>query len=300
MAATANTPFYNSFLQIGSAFYPVYPNSVQLMCPLNYVLPPILGNFWQWNYYEGLRQPMCECQLAIRDKSTEVFSTTFLNYFMARTTDVSNDTVAISGGVYLWNGRRGFKMVTGVKGDSFSLGASAGGALQFTARFIGTDFLPFSGGEAAAAPTLFTGWDKTNLLSWANLTFPSGALASDVWNFNTSYSNNHSPNLGMNGTTFVSAQNAGSPSAGMSLLVQAATTPDLLPTAANGTFPPPATPTSLAATVTGANVTRVFTLSNPIVNNPNDLAIGAPRVMQPYQFVCPGGDGNSIPPMIIT
>lgn len=299
MAATAQTPFFKSWVEIGGVMYPAYPGSLRMICPVGYVVPPIIANYWQWTYGVGLRVPVMEAQLCVQDIAASCFSTTFLNFFMTRSGDAAFDTPAIAGGIRMWNGRRGFKMVTGVKADSFTLGSSAGEPLRFTVRFTGTDYAAFSGGEATAAPGLLPNWTRDNMLTFSAVTW-GGPLDDAVWNWNLSYSNQHTPDLSHNGTPFATAQNAGSPSAGLSLLVQAATLPEIVLPNGNGSFPPPVTPSTLQVVTAGAVVNRTWTLSNPVIQNPQDVVVQAPRNMNEFNLMCLGGDGNTIGPLVIT
>lgn len=297
--APPQTPFYKSWLKIGGIFLPAYPNSVRFSCPKNYQIPPIIGNYWQWNFQEGLRMPVVEVRLAVRAKANEVLSSTFLNYWLVRSGVIEDDTVAISGGIELFNGRRGIKMLTGVKADSFTIGSTVGQLVTFTARFVGTNFVKMTTLELTAAQTAFPGWNKDCLTSFQHIQFDE-PLANSVQNFTLSYSNNHDPNPTHTGTAFVAGQNAGMRTAGMSLVTPAERTPELVLPAGNGECPPPVTPSTIAFTIAHDALTRRFELVNPINNDPDSIEIVAPRNIQQFNLTALGADGTTLPPLVIT
>lgn len=290
MSSAPQTQFYKSLLVIGTRVYPALPGC-RMSMPLNYDVPPIIGNYWQWNYGPGLVSPTVEVQLVMRDTANECFDLSFFQMFLTRSNDAAHDTAVISGGITFWNGRRGFTL-NGAKADSFSIGSGANQSVTLSCRFVGTSLTPVS-----TAPA-FTGFSNATELRFPNVSFAE-PFANAVWNFNMSFANNHNPDLSMNGTAFATAMNAGMQTAGFSCLMQAYHTPATLGIA-NGTYPAPATPTPIAVSITCTTGTRVFTLANPIINNPNDLMAQAPRNMNEYSFICLGADGIVNGPLAVT
>lgn len=294
--SVAVTQFYKGIVLIGGAQYPALPTAA-FACPKNFIIPPTIGNYWQWNFAEGFQQPSVDLVLMCRDKGAtgafaEVLSTTFLNYWFTRSSDAAHDTTQISGGVKFWNGRSGFTL-GGAKAESFSLSASKGQVLQFTARFL------FNSITTLGSAPSFTAWDNSAPLTGKNVTLTDSTgggslLANSVWNVGLSFANNSTPDMAMDGTNLPADNNAGMQTAGLNLQVQAATTtvPDNNPAVS--------TPVTIGIVITGANGTRTFTLNNPINQTALNHEIPTGRVMRQHSYVCLGGDGQTTAPISIS
>jgi hypothetical protein len=287
---SAVTQFYKAICNIGGNQYPVLPTA-QFTMPKNFIIPPVIGNYWQWNFAEGFQQPSVDLVFLCRDKGSlgslsEVLSTTFLNYWLTRTSDAAHDTTAIGSGVAFWDGRSGFTL-GGAKAESFTLSGAKGQLLQFTGRFLFNSITPLG-----AAPS-FTAWDNSAPLIGKNVTF-DGNFANEAWNFGLSFANNHTPDMSMDGTNLPTDNNAGLMTAGLNVTAQAAllTFPD--------NNPVPGSLTAINITITGANGTRVFTINNPINQTPNNRAVPLGRVMRQHSYVAIGGNGQTTPPLSIS
>ena len=272
-----NTPYYKGILQIGGLNIPCYPGA-SFAVPKNWQVPQVIGNYWAYHYTSGFQSPVVELQLVVRDVTTECLSTTFLNYFLLRGqgvvgTDsndpISDDTTPIAGGINFWNGRQGFNM-TGVKADSFSLSCGKGEQIRMTARFAGTGMTVLS-----AAPT-FTKWTSDPILNYKAVNF-TGSLANIVWNWNTSYSNNHTPDMSLNNSDFPAAHNAGTRVAMLDYMLQASSAQ-------------PADLTGIGITIAGATLTRNLNFASILDGNPSDLTVSAPRSMRRHQLQILGTD----------
>jgi hypothetical protein len=283
---TSQTPYFQAVAKIGSLIIPCAPGA-NLMCPKNLQLPPIIGNAYQWNVGEGLQSPTVDLDLIVRDVADEALGSTLMTLFFGRTnpaTDVAFDTDSTT--VTFWDGRTGFTM-TGAKFEAFTLSCSMGQDIRLTARFVGT------GITAIDSPMSLIDWSNANVLRFPHLTIAdqtgatgtagtptsSGYLAGRAWSVNLSCANNHTPNLGLNGTVFPTDMNAGSPTAGASVTLQAA----------DG---PPLEGVPIVVTVGGSNITRHFSINNPLHNTDQNRQIGAPRVMRTYQLICRGLAGR--------
>lgn len=168
---SAFTPFYRGFILVGNAPVPVLPNA-SFSCPQNWALPPTVGNMWQYDYGQGLRQPVIDISLVVRDNysvatgSTEALAASFFANFLTRTPDNSYDsiyigagggppppigaapggsygTLDVTDGITFWDGASGFQM-TGAKAASFTISTSKGDDLRFTCRFMGTGIHPIA------------------------------------------------------------------------------------------------------------------------------------------------------------
>jgi hypothetical protein len=277
----APVQWFEAAIQISSSslFIPCYQGAT-LMMPVNWQAPQIMGNRWIFNKVQGLTQPLIEMNLALRDKSNEALSLTFLNYFMTRSNDVSFNTGYIPGGITFWDGVDSW-LIENAKAESFTLQVSKGELISMTVRFVATTMV-------STSPLVNTSMDDTNLLNFANCDFPTpSAYEGEVWTFSSSFTNNHRPKLALDMTRFPNAQNAGSPAAGAQIRVQ-------------GNFGIPPDGQAMPFTIQGANVTRVFTITNPFCQNPDDRNTAAPEIMRNYSFLCTGADARTTGPMVIT
>lgn len=282
--ATQQTQFYKAGLKIGAVTYPALPG-MRISVPKNFAVPPIIGNYWQLNYVEGMRQPMVECNLVARDVAGEVASAALFDLFHTRTADVAHDTVPIPGGISFWDGTSGW-LLNGAKADSYTISASKGEDIAISMRFVGTTI-------AALGAAINPGWSSNPPLRFQNLVF-GNQLADIPWMFSLSFSNNHHPDMSLNGSVFPAACNAGMMTAGLNVRVQAQ---DVVP---NGG------PTSIAIighgtsqdTPNGATY-LTFTLPNIALSTPDDKQVEVPRVMRAYQYICLGGDSQATPPLSV-
>jgi len=303
MPPTPQVTFYKTGLKIGNAFYPCLPNSTELICPRNFAIPPIIGNFWQLNYADGLRQPVVNTQIVIRSNTAEVLSTTFLDYFMLRSNDLKHDMPNINSGgngITFFDGASAFNMGGGaggiVKANAFTLMSSKGEDLIFNAQFLGNNIVPIVGGSLAAlsAPS----WSKDPPLRFQNVNF-DGTAANEVWRFSLAYSNNCNPNLAMDQTVFPADINGGLQTCGLSLTMQALSTPPADESELH-LFIYPAQQNAAAAHGNdggGGSAFRNFKMAAPINNTRDDRRLTAPRIMRNYDYIVLGGDSQAIPPL---
>jgi len=286
MAASAQAQFYTSYLSFGGLMIPIYPGA-RLSAPRNYVAPPLVGNFWILNEGDGFTNPSVDVQVAVRDVAQEALGLTgvigvgskFLDYALIRSADSANDTAILPGGVVFYNGVRAL-LLENAKFDSFSLSASKGGDITMRARFCGTDVI------STTTPSLVP-WSTARLLRYNKVTF-AGALAGIVWSVDAGFSNSHSPDMSMNGTTGPAAQNAGMLGATLQLTGQAADD------ATMGGI------STAAFTIAGSNVTRTFTFGNVHDQTPDDLSISIPRNMREHSYLCKGVDGSTSGPLVVS
>lgn len=279
--ASAQTVWYKSQIKIGATAIPCYPNA-RLTCPMNWAIPAIIGNYWQYSYGVGLRQPAVDVTFAVRDKTGEALSSTLLGMFFTRSADGAHDTTAVSGGIQFWNGRSGFTL-GGAKAESFTMGCSKGDEIRFSARFVGTSITPLG-----AAPGV-TAWDSSRILRFKAVNF-GGSLANIVWSFNLSFSNNHTPDLSLNGSEFPADQNAGMQTAGFVISAQESDSATIEALDSSGPFSQ-----TIVITGTGGNLT--LTLNGLLNQTPNERDVRVPRIMRDYSFACLGGSGQTTPPI---
>ena len=302
--ATAVTQFYKAYLAYGNTVIPTLPGA-RLTAPMNWDVPPIIGNYWQLNYGDGLIMPVVDVQLAVLDSATPtIFAATsaitadptgFFDLFTNRSTDAAHDTSHTSNlytdGVVFWDGVSGFKL-TGAKADSFMIGCSKGDSIRMSCRFVGNGITPLDSGEMA---TTLSGWSgylsgKTLRFNSVILDGGSGLLSNNVWRFDLSFSNNHTPNLSLDGTQYPTAMNAGMQTVGFNLMNQAG---DITAISGSHTI-------QIGTTAGSVNYAQaVFTLNNLLDNTPMERQIEQPRVMRRHTFTCLGGDAQSTPPLSI-
>ena len=290
------TQFYRAVVLVGGIQYPIIPTA-GFSCPKNFIIPPIIGNLWQFNYTEGFQQPSVDLIFIPRDKGasgafSEVFSSTFLNYFLRGTAD---DTSTISGGLVFWNGQDGWTL-SGAKADTFSLSVAQGQLIGFTARFL------FNGITYLSTAPSFTAWDNSAPLIGKNaaVSFGSAAQTGSVWNLGLTYSNNHTPDMSLNGTNFPTDNNAGMQTAALNFTVQAAQGIQGGTTAVPDNNPVPSSLTTVSCIITGVNGTRTFTVNNPIDQIGNNREVPLGRVMRPHSYVALGGTATTTSPLTIS
>jgi hypothetical protein len=279
--ANEQTQGYKGRILIGGAQYPILPGA-RLSAPRNTVNPPFIGNFFEsWQFAEGLISPVFQCNFLVRDSTSEVLSATFLDYFFARTVTVDHDTLYIPGGIKFWDGRRGWSLY-GVKADRLSLSFVKGGGIQMSATFCASNAdAGHVAMEALGAAPSFATFDSAPLLYGQHITF-GGALAGLVFGANLDLANNHRASEAMNGSIYPAEQNASQFTASASLRMRTSSTP-------------PVDDTAITIVLTGANVTRTFTLQNPQNQTPNDLSQDYPEVFRSYQLKLRGTTSNGAP-----
>lgn len=274
------TPYYAARIIIGGLTLPALPG-MALTSPKGWVVPPIIGNRFQVNRGKGARMAAIDVPLVVRDRSDEVLSATFLNYFFQRTGDSFDNTFAIPGGVKFWNGAAGFNM-KGAKADSFTINADYGGDVSFNCRFVGST----NGGNqdtdcleplTVAPPN--PDFDDTPVLRFESAN-AGGVLADNLWQWGLSFSNNHRPDRSMHGSVFPKFMNAGMATAGFNMLVQALA-------------PVPADDTSASLVITATGFSRTFHLPRIVDNTPDDMTIEVPESMKRHNYQCFANSGNN-------
>lgn len=271
--------FYKTWVQIGSFLIPVLAGA-SLPVDENFLTPMPIGNYWQYNYAPGPIQPVLEVPLLVRDTADdECLSLAFLDYFTDRTDDDAHTTTEIPGGCILYDGGD-CQQLTGAKADSFTINCQKGEIVSMTARFCGTDVVP------AATPSR-PAWSADPPMTYTSVNFDTDSFKDAAYNFGASYSNNHWPDMAMNGERGPAAWNAGSKSSGFNVRVQAKK--DL-----------PDDDSTIILTLTGENVTRIFTLPRVQCRNRRTRGLQPPQSMRNYTFQCTGGDGQTIAPLVIS
>jgi len=311
MSPTPPIQFYKAAILIGGTAYPALPNTCVLTCPRNFAIPPIIGNFWAYNYADGLRQPVVSVQLVVRDGigSGDVLSSTFLNYFMLRSqNDLAHDVFPISGGITFVDqgpnagGVSGNGFVLGgsgiCKANSFSLMASKGDDLIFNCTFAGTSL------DTIGNVTM-PGFDERPPLRFNNVNFLQNNLAGKVYRVAVGYTNNLTPNLALDGTNFPADVNAGMMQASLSLTMQGGDSPPVDETQVDMVIYGAGRPSGVAAHGNSGNsgsALRTFTLPNVINQTRDERRITSPRIMRSYDFAClgAGATGNITAPLVIT
>jgi hypothetical protein len=282
--ATSPVQWYKSKIVFGTnTCYPCYPPAT-MEAPENDAAPPIIGNYGLFHTGDGLIQPYLDVRLAVRDFANEVLSSTFLGHFFSRSGDAAHDTTAILNGVSVWDGYKCMAL-SGVKADSLTIACSKGDDITFTARFVFTGIT-----ESAVDPYgAFSGWSTDRVLRFNAVTF-GGGLANRPWSFTLSYSNNHHPDMALDGTRYPAAWNAGMWTAGFQMTVQAQ---DQVAVPGAGTIPDE---TAIAFTIAGTPPRAItLTVARPSNQNKKGRAIQPPRIMRAYQFLCLGGAYNTAP-----
>ena len=300
---------------------------VRLSWPKNYSIPPILGNYWQFNYTEGVRLPTLEVDLVPRDKTLEALSGATggpIPVALARSGGPAANDIAIidtvagilntyqgvtfTGAVTFSNGRKALTMV-GAKVDGFVISVgSKGDDLRIKLRIVGCAcFATYGIGTAAPAGIGIPPWDNATPLRFQSSNFYQSAacttihttLGNAVTSWSLSYNNNCTPDPSLNGTTAPAAINAGLPTCSLSLSVQAATIVDQNLDGQSVTIGIKSPPTGTGSSA-GLGLLAAFTLNNVLNATPDELNQTAPRVLTPHQFICRGSDSATNGPIAFT
>jgi hypothetical protein len=295
MAVTQQVQWYTGYVTIGGVVIPCFPPCT-FNAPSGWIVPPLIGNYWQVNYGDGFIQPSVDIVFAVRDTSGEVLSSAFLGHWLTRTTDTAHDTANTT--LSYWDGYRGWT-ANYAKADSFTMGASKGEIIRFTGRFLLSAQVGADIAAITTAPGSFSGFSAgPNYLNFDAVSFDSN-LSTHMWRFDFSFSNNCSPDMSLNGLRTPANVNAGMMTVGLQGVVQArddANIPggldsDQIPAIHNpgGVFQ--LVPASM--TISGsASKTCTFTFSAPLNNDPYTRMIQPPRGMRNYSFTSLGSIGQ--------
>ena len=289
----AQRQFYKGIVSYGAlGVLPTLPG-VSLNVNENYAIPPIIGNYWQWNFGQGFINPTLETSFVFRDVSTELMTPSstgttpanFFDYAHMRSNDGAHDVASIGNITIQPSGTGDALVLMNAKIASYQMSCSKGGEIVIRASFVGT------GVTTLGTALTFAGWSNANILRFKNVSFAS-PLDNQVWEWGYNFSNNMTPCMALNGSEFPADQNAGMQTASMNISTQIATTnrPD------NGTFPVPGTLAPIVVIIAGTTKTLTATFPNPINNTKRNRQIASGRVMQASQYTLLGGDGISSSP----
>ena len=189
--------------------------------------------------------------------------------------------------------------IWGVKGESIRISTAKGQDLMVDCTFVGTAAKQYrvngSGVTNAQLQAIANTVNECGMapLRFQNVTFVD-AWMDKVFGINVSWSNNHTPNMGLNGSLFPVAQNAGMPNAGLSLTLQAL---DAIP----GDLQ---VDTSFGFYVTSTAGTATFSMPYCVVYNPYDRAAPMGRVLRNYNYTllgsCATPNQSSSTPMLVS
>lgn len=184
----------------------------------------------------------------------------------------------------------------GVKLDTIRISFAKGQDIGFDCTFVGTWARQFNPSSGEMAALMATNSDCNQVMRFNNVGIEDPAsgtnpFADKVFGMTLTYSNNHTPNMGLDGTVYPIAQNAGMPSAGVSLTLQGL---DSVPGDINAVL----TEKGIAFTVYGSwdndavswlNKPRAtFTIPNLVVYNPYDRSGTLGRVLRNYSYTALG------------
>jgi hypothetical protein len=294
MPPTAQTAFYKGFALLGGAQYPILGWNFNADPQRN--LPAPLGNWGQYNWSEGFIRPFINLNLLVRDWDTaqaSVLSSTFLDPFFTRSADAAHDTTAITNGLVLWNGRAGWTCA-GVKPEAFTISGGKGEPVTMSASFCAAEVT-----RLLVAPSL-TAWSATAPVTFKGVNF-TNELADRVQRFNLSYSNNHTPDMTLNGKYGPAAWNAGMWTSGLQVTVQEADADALA-----GYFSTDGTTmvgglndvTDVSLVINGQNAhaaALTLALNNLLVQNPNSNATQQPRLLRDISLTVRPATGQGCP-----
>lgn len=312
MTPTPQVQSYKAGILINGVAYPALAGTVALSCPENFVVPEIIGNYWDYNYAAGLKEVAVSLQLVVRNGtgSGDVLDANFLNWFLTRTNDISHDVLNIPGGITFFDGGNNVGGLSGnafvvgggggtCKANSFRLACSKGDDLIFQATFMGNSLFPTTLSSTPA-------FDQRPPLRFnnVNLVSSTGNCTGTVFRFELGFTNNLTGNPALDGTSFMQDYNAGRMRASLALVMQALDSP-------------PQNESSVSINIYGAgamrqgnfgnennsgSILRTFTAGSVINNTPDDRSVTRPRVLRSYNYIClgSGSTGQSSPPITIS
>jgi hypothetical protein len=307
MAATAQTQGFLGGVKIGNAIYTVRGNP-QFRMSRNVDVTSMIGTGYPYLFSDGVRIPTITMSMVARDLvSPNPLGATFLGYFFGRsetpiqapvweTPLIGGDkpaspygtcAAALAGnpGIVFSDGET-ITCMWGVKAEAFRIGTAKGQDLTIDVTFVGTYAEQYRNATGTASVAQLYGLqmpsgtaDCSAPLRFQSVTItPSLDFADKVFGFNLSWANNHTPNMGLDGTLFPLAQNAGMPNAGLSLTLQALDTyPDDSYTA-----------NTMTVNVTGATGSASFQLGKLVIYNPFDRSAPLGRVLRNYSYTILG------------
>jgi len=309
MAATPQTQGFLGGVTIAGRKFTVRGNP-QFRANRNIDVTGMIGTGYPYLYAEGVQTPTITMSIVPRASGDGCpFLESFLACFLTRSAGIPTAPVwetplviavgatdpapgSVSGlnlatamanaGIVFSDGET-ITCMFGVKAESVRISTAKGQDLMFDVTFVGTCYKQFrwtnDNAFITALNTLrFTASDCIAPLRFQSVTV-SGDFADKVFGINLSWSNNHTPNMGLDGTVFPIAQNAGMPNAGLSLTLQALDSipGDLL------------TPSSFSFTVLSIGIGSVtFTMPKPVVYNPYDRSAPMGRVLRNYNYTLLG------------
>ncbi len=313
---------------------PTYAGSAFGM-PSNWSLPPVVGNYGQWTYGDGLLQPGLDVQMCVRDVANECMTQAFWDAFLVRSNDASHDTSIIDDaslvGAVFFDGQDAWAL-SGVKGNGFTLSAAKSSDIQIAASYVATSAVRMLAASNPSPPT----WDDSNQLRFNKVTvdiiLQTGASMSNplstyavtdsdftqqtiivcgTWGFTLSHSSNLNPNMSLDGTQFPTEWNAGMATGSLQLNIQANQAAVLLKaledagSAYLGSIPAGWHPTPVAVRITitgGGSPARVWKayIPNCLVMNPNDRNNRPPRIMRGLTFVCRAEAPHLLPVRVVS
>lgn len=314
MAVTPPTQGFFGSVFIGGSRYTIAA-APQFRAPRNIQTAPAIANGQPYLYGQGVLFPTVTLKLIPRDEAAgsgrgNPLSSAFWAYVLGRSAVPLYDTTAIGGtqpgtapappilgtdianaagaGIAFTDGAR-LTLMYGVKLESITISSAKGSDLSIEATFIGTGFWQYDtvaaslGADATQSliqSMLPTSGECAAQVRFASVTFSESALAQSVFGFNLSYRNNHTPNMALDGSYFPTQHNAGMPSGGLNLTLQALDIPpgDL------------ASSSGASATLNISTATRTLQLyaQRLVIENPYDQAAPLGRVMRNYGYTLMG------------
>lgn len=318
MAATAQTQGFLGGVLIGGKLYTVRANP-QFRMSRNIDVTSMIGTGYPYLYSEGVKTPSVSLSIVPRDRTESgtignPVSSTFLGYFLKRynlagaeQTTVINDPVfetanigtLVSPAIYanyaaalaagpgiVFSDGESIVTMFNCKAESIRISTAKGQDLMIDCTFVGTHADVFRRSSGAVTATDLQSFfpsasDCARPLRFSDVKFeaPYNAWNEKIFGLNLSYGNNHSPNMGLDGTQFPVAQNAGMANGSLSLTLQGL---DDIPGDWYGTI------SAFGFKVAGATGSQVFSMPNPVNYNPYDRSAPMGRVLRNYNYTLLG------------
>lgn len=313
MSATPAVQGYFGNVFIGGSRYSIAA-APQFRAPLNNQFLPVLGAGDPYLFGQGVVYPTVTLSIIPRDEAAgggrgNPLSAAFWAAILGRTAVPLRDTAAFGGaqgampsppvlgtdianasgaGVAFTDGAS-LTLMYGAKIESVRITCAKGSGLGMDVTFIGTGFWQYNIDKAnlgsdviqtLVQSMLATSGECAAPVRFASVAFEDAALAEAAFGFTISYSNNHTPNMALNGTYTPSQHNAGMPSGSLSLTLQGLDVPPGHIAGASGTG-------AILRIDTGSHVARL-SLPRLIIENPYDRSAPLGRITRSYGYTLAG------------
>lgn len=290
MAIGKITHGFGGFTQIGSVRVLNRPGGALTMPrQLDIPYPISYQQFGLMNHADGLRFPVLQVPAIPMDQTDPWFTAALLNaWFVTRSAMPTSDLAEIASGIIFCDngvvattGRGGWKVLK-PKGAGFVLSVEKGQPIGFQMRFAGTD-------RTATGVSAPAGGIEGTPLEFDAATLGGDLANKGIIGATLQWDTGLTPNMELDGTARPVEQNAGMPTASLSIRMNATT--DASPPGWNED---PTAYAEIAGSISivresGGGNTVEFSFERGILQNPDDRRQGQGRIIREFSYNLLGG-----------